>query len=116
MKLIIAGSRDFDDIGLLYNTLAWVRNDFEVNLIVSGHARGADQLGEAYADEFGIPISLWYADWKQYGKAAGALRNEQMAQEGTALVAFPKAGSKGTLDMVNRAMAHRLNPIVVVWS
>ena len=46
---------------------------------------------------------VYEAQWDKYGKAAGAIRNQQMLDEGKPelVVAFP--GGRGTEDMVNRA-------------
>lgn len=65
--------------------LSNVKDDITV---VSGKARGADTLGEQYAKEHGYSIQYFPADWERYGKAAGYLRNTEMAKNADALVAF----------------------------
>ena len=68
MKVIVAGGRDLSNYVLLKSTLDSVPN---ISFIVSGRARGADQLGERYAIENGIDILYFPANWGLHGKAAG---------------------------------------------
>ena len=109
-KVIIAGSREYTDYAQLSEScLFFLQNKaWETIEIVSGCARGADRLGEKFADEFGIPVTLFPADWEQHGRSAGFRRNEQMARYANALIAFPIGASRGTRDMIRRARAHGL--------
>lgn len=111
MKVIVAGSRSFSD----YNTLEKELNnlEFEITTIISGTAHGADRLGEVYASEYNIPVDRYPADWNQYGKSAGYIRNVEMAKEADALVAFWDGTSKGTFHMINIARKKGLKVIVV---
>lgn len=72
-------------------------------VIISGTARGADTLGEAWAKENGVPCEQYPADWKRYGRAAGLRRNESMADNAAALVALWDGSSSGTKHMINIA-------------
>lgn len=110
MRVIIAGSRDFDDYGLLKRTLDGL--PFEVDEVVSGGARGADSLGERWGEKRKLPITRFPANW-ELGKRAGPERNEKMAKYGDCLVAFPLGASTGTRDMIKRAKKHGLKVIVV---
>jgi len=103
-RVIVAGTRTFDDYDLLEERLDYYFKDIikEGIEIVSGMARGADLLGEKYAIENGFPIKHFPADWKLNKKAAGPIRNEQMAQYADFLVAFWDGWSTGTADMVRR--------------
>ena len=75
-RVIVAGSRNFDDYGLLSDTLdKLLQNKGKDVVIVSGTARGADTLGEQYAAERGFQISRFPADWDRFGKSAGYRRN-----------------------------------------
>lgn len=109
-KVIIAGSREFSDYSYLAKRcdffLHKVQDEIE---IVSGTARGADTLGEFYAKERGFKCTRFPADWDQFGKAAGFIRNEEMAKYADALIAFPLGKSSGTRDMINRARKHLLS-------
>ena len=51
MKVIIAGSRDFNDYTSLKNKMDIILKNQKDVTIVSGTARGADKLGERYAGE-----------------------------------------------------------------
>lgn len=105
MKVIIAGSRDFQDYEFLRDSLAFFFDLKEVDpkdlIIISGGARGADALGERFAKELNIPVEVFPADWDLHGKAAGPIRNQQMAEYADYLIAFRKNESKGTTNMIN---------------
>jgi hypothetical protein len=59
------------------------------------------------AEELGIPVLSFPADWARFGRAAGPIRNQRMLDEGkpTLVLAFHNniVESKGTKDMVKRA-------------
>jgi len=68
--------------------------------IVSGTARGADKLGEAYAYSHGLSVKRFPADWESHGKAAGVIRNAEMAEYCDAAIIFWNGVSKGTKNMI----------------
>ena len=106
-RVIICGGRDFSDLELCFDSLDHFLAGYDAAEIVSGHARGADLLGEAYARAHRLKLSVFKADWKRYGRGAGPVRNRQMleyAMEETALViAFWDGKSKGTKNMIDQA-------------
>lgn len=119
MKLIIAGSRNFDNYQQLALAADWVDNlchdrGTSITEVVSGKARGADTLGERWAEEMDVPVAEFPADWDLYGRSAGPIRNGLMAKYGEALLAFLAPDSKGTKDMIEQATRERLSPIVVI--
>ena len=65
MKVVIAGSRDITD----YNTLLKAIKEcpFNITEVISGCARGVDTLGENFAEEYGLKLHLFPADWKNIG-------------------------------------------------
>ena len=114
-RVIIAGSRNFTDYNLLKEKcdkiLSKKLNDPDSKIIViSGHARGADSLGERYAKEKGLECELYPADWDKFGKSAGYRRNKLMASVSNGLIAFLGAYSenKGTKMMVKIARENNL--------
>ena len=101
LNVIVAGGRNYSDYKAVKTKLDNFRSTLkpgtEVN-IISGGATGADSLGERYAKENNLDIRRFSADWNQHGKAAGPIRNEQMATEGDVLISFP--GGTGTKNMI----------------
>jgi predicted Rossmann fold nucleotide-binding protein DprA/Smf involved in DNA uptake len=70
IKVIVAGTRTFNNYELLKNKLDEFLKDIEDIEIVSGGARGADALGERYAKEKGYKVTYFPADWNRFGKSA----------------------------------------------
>ena len=114
-RVIIAGSRHYCNYNKLVAKcdaiLANKLNDHDCEVIVvSGCAQGADALGERYAWRHHLKVERYPADWENLGKAAGPIRNEEMAKNADALIAFPLYGvpNRGTYDMIQRARQHHL--------
>lgn len=115
MKVLIAGSRTFNDFSLLEKELMMYfkekglhRADVE---IVSGGANGADKLGEQFANKYRLKLSRFPADWNTYGKSAGYKRNVQMAEyldSDDIVFAFWDGSSKGTTHMINIAKSKNI--------
>ena len=110
MKVIIAGSRDFNNYEMLESKVSHLLSLVkpEDTEVVSGGCRGVDKLGERYAKEHGIKVKVFPAFWHTYGKSAGPRRNKQMAEYGDALIAFWDHKSKGTANMIAEAREHGL--------
>jgi len=102
-KVIIAGSRGFSNYKLLRDKcneyLRNKRKEYNI-IIISGGARGADTLGEKYAQDEGFSLEVFPANWNKFGKSASFRRNEQMAEVADALIAFWDGKSHGTKHMI----------------
>jgi len=108
MRTIIAGSRDIEDYKYISHILDDVV-DFTISMVLCGTARGVDSLGERYALSRGIPVVYYRPNWTKFGrKRAGFIRNEIMAEDADALVAFWDGTSSGTDHMINTAHKERL--------
>lgn len=113
MRVIIAGGRNYTDYKRLCKVCdRMLRNQTEVE-IVSGKAKGADKLGELYAEERGYPLEEFPTNWDEFGKRAGYIRNKQMAEYADALIAFWDGESKGTKHMIDLAEENNLKIKVV---
>lgn len=114
-RVIIAGCRDFDDYELLKEKCDYFLQDEKKEdvVIISGHASGADALGERYAQERGFQLETFPADWKAHGRAAGPIRNARMASAANALIAFWDGKSRVTKNMIEIAKNHNLKVVVV---
>lgn len=114
-KVIVAGGRDFNDYKLLLEKLDYYLERLPDIQIVSGMARGADALGARYAKERGYPLKEFPADWDNLGKRAGYVRNQQMSEYSTHLVAFWDGKSRGTKHMIDIAKGVGLKVRVVKY-
>ena len=124
LRIIIAGSRDFNDYKLLKTSIRDILKNISLDdinkiKIISGTARGADQLGERFAKQFKLDVVKFPADWDRFGKRAGYIRNEEMAKYSVKdnnygmLVAFWDGKSRGTKHMIDLAKKHGLEVHVV---
>lgn len=117
-KVLVAGGRDFNDLTVLGVKLdSLLRNKVETHniVIVSGKAKGADTLGETYAELRGYEVEEYPADWKnicvegavikenkhgKYNAVAGHMRNIDMAIACDVGVIFWDTQSSGTYNMI----------------
>lgn len=113
MKVIIAGSRDFRNYSLLREKCDLILSEKNNVEIVSGGARGADKMGEFYANEKNFDVRVFPADWDQFGKSAGFMRNKQMAEYANMLICFWDGQSKGTQHMINLAQQNGLETHII---
>lgn len=115
MKIIICGSRGFDDYKLLCDVVNKFITDYSCGdiEIISGGAKGADKLAEKYAFEHGYKKTVFQAEWDAYGKSAGPIRNKKMAEYGDHVIAFWDGNSKGTKNMIELAKKHNIQTILI---
>lgn len=104
MKVLVCGGRDYRDVHRVYHVLdLLVERRGPVASIVQGGAAGADMHAANWGWDHKIPVGTFNAKWKEYSKKAGAIRNQEMLDEGKPdlVIAFP--GGANTTDMVKRA-------------
>lgn len=127
VRIIIAGSRTFvntDSFQILTERCDQVISSLPENAditIVSGCAKGADTLGEAYATMRGYKIKRFPANWNTLGKAAGYIRNKEMLNYANPrlshtdkglLIAFWDEKSNGTANMIQIAKSKDIDVYV----
>ena len=124
LKLVVCGSREFDDLSLLVQILdAHIikitqagRLEYYENIeIVEGGARGVDRMARSYATMRKYPYKTFEADWKAHGKRAGMIRNEQMWNYGDEGVAIWDGKSTGTRHSIECAFKNS-NKLCKVYS
>lgn len=103
MKALVCGGRDFADWRHLQATLEAIHSRRPISLLISGGAKGADDLAARWGLFAKLPVCVFPANWRHIGKAAGPIRNQQMLDHGKPdlVVAFP--GGSGTAHMVRIA-------------
>jgi hypothetical protein len=98
MKVIIAGSRNLENYLLVEQAMH--RCGYDVTEVVCGCADGADTLGERWARINNIPVTEMPANWDRDGKAAGPIRNREMANYADAAVIVWDGNSPGSRNML----------------
>jgi len=81
------------------------------NMLIHGAAPGVDSFCDELMDHWGWTICFHPADWDTHGKAAGPIRNQAMLDHHPDIdlvLAFPSPESRGTWDMVQRAVKRHL--------
>ena len=111
-RILICGDRDYKDWLKVQDYLNTISR---TTIIIHGGARGADSLAGNLATSLKMKVIKFPAEWDKYGKAAGVLRNQQMLDDGhpDLVVYFHKdlENSKGTKDMVTRAVDNKIKTI-----
>lgn len=114
-KLIIAGSRNFDEektykvVKALYEAIYVDK----VNEIVSGACYGVDKAGEKLAKEFNLKLTIMAADWSK-GPSAGPARNKKMAKYGDELLLIWDGESSGSKNMKKNMKKLKKNIVEIV--
>jgi hypothetical protein len=115
VNLIFCGDREWTDHSLIHMVMGALWTNLGVFTVIEGEAKGADRISRQCARELGLPWKPFPANWHEFGKAAGPIRNTQMLVEGKAhgVVAFhfDIENSIGTGNMVRQALKKR----VPVW-
>ena len=107
MKLLIIGSRCFEHFDLA----EYIPENVE--LIISGGAKGIDSIAEKLADEHNISKLIIRPNYKLYGKAAPLKRNEQMIDIADEILVIWDGHSKGTKYSINYAKKYN-KPLKVI--
>ena len=135
-KIIICGARIFNNYKLLKNVCDGVVQPFQYKgyfldpadvSVISGHAKGADLLGEQWAKSYGMQLEtfpLTNEDWKdltvdkvivktnahgKYNALAGHNRNQKMLEFALAdndvaiIIGFYKGKSSGSIRIAKKA-------------
>jgi YspA, cpYpsA-related SLOG family len=110
IRLLVCGGRDYDNKERLFGYLDeffenQMQYGFRVRVVITGYARGADKLADAWAIKRRIqPVrcpALWDDEPVGWGNSAGPIRNSAMLilkpDKG---IAFP--GGVGTADMISK--------------
>lgn len=103
MRVLVCGGRDYADANTMKRVLGTFHTLNPIAVLIHGGAPGADTMAGIWALYNGITERVFLANWKDLGKKAGPIRNQQMLDEGKPdlVIAFP--GGSGTSDMIRRA-------------
>ncbi|WP_395809291.1 DUF2493 domain-containing protein [Daejeonella sp.] len=99
MKLAVIGSRTLTNRELVHKKLEELKD--EIELMVSGGAKGADLLAQKWAEENNVATKIFKPEWEKYGKSAGILRNRKIIESCDYCIAFWDGISKGTKSSID---------------
>lgn len=115
MRVLVCGGRTFHERDIVFSELDKHSTDWgPFKTLIQGGAGGADRLAKVWAEERGVEVLTFPADWKRLGIAAGPRRNQQMIDQGKPdlVIAFP--GGAGTRDMMAKATKAKLQSIWII--
>ncbi len=101
MKIVVSGSRNITDERAVERILSYYIATKDT--VITGGCRGVDLIAEDYARRYFNHIVTLSADWYTHGKAAGPIRNREMAQMADQLIAIWDGKSRGTKNMIGEA-------------
>lgn len=115
--LAIVGGRDYSNYNR-FNTIVkeYIKNDLNgtlPNKIISGGAKGVDTMAEKWSKYNNIDIEIYKPDWSKEGKKAGLMRNTDIINRSTHVLALPTINSKGTYDSIHKAQK-QYKPVKIV--
>ena len=104
VRLLVCGGRDFKKKNVVFSALDDLSSKLyyikkSIDCVIHGGATGADTFADKWAEENGIQIIAFPADWDRYGPAAGPIRNSEMLRIGRPDLVYAFPGGKGTLNM-----------------
>lgn len=101
-KLAVVGSRGITQATPIFKFLDDRINKIEM-IISGGCENSPDEVANHWCKARGIPILIFYPDWKKLGRSAGMKRNIQIIQSADKVVAFYDGQSKGTANSIEIA-------------
>lgn len=102
--------KGFSDLIRKYNF-----EEGEIMIISGGAKKGGDRFAEIIAEQFACHKTIYYPQYRLYGKTAPLVRNSQIAKFSDFLVACWDNKSAGTANTINAfKMFHpEIQPIIV---
>ena len=115
IKLVIAGGRDIDEslaVTIINEAMVDLGLVACINVVEIVHGGCPNGVDAAVAKHFRgvVPMRVFPADWQKHGKAAGPIRNAQMAEYGDELLLVWDGKSRGSASM-KREMEKAGKPI-----
>jgi predicted Rossmann fold nucleotide-binding protein DprA/Smf involved in DNA uptake len=101
-KIAIVGSRVLRPRKQIYDLLVGKPGN---TIVISGGARGVDEVAEEIARHLRLEVEIFPADWDTYGMSAGYLRNKQIVEAADEIFVYWDGVSRGSMHTINLARA-----------
>jgi hypothetical protein len=125
MRVITTGSRNWEGqwaenrINAMMRSLEILAGTIDhtnMTVVHGGCPTGADAIVDRWCRRRFYEPVVYPADWAALGKAAGPVRNTNMALAGgDVCVAFNRANSAGTVDMMEKARRQNIWVVEIRW-
>jgi hypothetical protein len=128
-RVVVFGGRKFSDRRWLYDVLDAAHARRKITCIIEGEMSGADRMARQWAEDRGVAVDPYPADWdnierpgalvrrntrgKLYDAAAGPYRNLLMLRRGRPDKAIGFPGGKGTRDMARQCVEAGIMPQLI---
>ncbi len=116
MKVAIVGSREYNNYTEFKQYLDAFRNHIQIDMIISGGAKGVDKMAYDYAVESGITFVCHPPKPEDGFPRAYFRRNLRIVEQADCVIAFPKGKSAGTRHSIG--LANKLKKelyVVELW-
>jgi hypothetical protein len=115
-RILVTGGRNYEptaaDVKAFLRVLHELTWGEPCEIGHGGCPTGVDRWIDGWARAVGIPVTVFPADWRKHGKAAGPIRNgEGVAWAGPTGACVPFPGGSGTADCERQARAAGLEVV-----
>ena len=100
-SIAIIGSKSFNDYNLLKSAMMPYID--KCDNMISGYSKGADKLGEKWADEYDIEKLIFKPDYEKHKESAEIIRNKTIIDNSDLIFCFWDGSSKGTKYSIDLA-------------
>lgn len=100
-SIAIIGSKSFNDYNLLKSAMMPYID--KCDSMISGYSKGADKLGEKWADEYSIKKLIFKPDYEKHKESAEIIRNKTIIDNSDLIICFWDGSSKGTKYSIDLA-------------
>jgi hypothetical protein len=107
MKIAVSGGRDNYDYEFIDAVLHSYSTSYQITEILVGDASGVDSIVKQWCRYNEMECKVFEANWKEYGKSAGPIRNSEILNDHPDIVIL-FAGGAGTENMSTQAASRRI--------
>lgn len=114
MRLAVVGSQIIIDYKLVELHLdEYIEKYGTPDIIITGDTQGIDNLAEKYASHNSINFVVYPTDYDRYGISAGVIRNKEIIENATHVIAFGDHTSKCVQHTMNFARKAKKDLVVI---